>query len=218
MVVLKKKTPISGGGVVRPVVTTPNKLTPSPVTTNPIKPPSTNYSLGSNPPKQGYGIGYGAVKPGQKSVGYTDKNAEIDRTNQVIKNRQAQGLDTASQFAHYKNLTGNEYGTSPSPSTPAPAVPGFDMGQFTSMFEGYNSQNDSRFSALEKMIQEMANANKYNSAQQGQAPAGGQQAVYDGTHQFTAPNQGANVGYTQNNDAMNQTLYKYLNGMWKGGF
>jgi hypothetical protein len=171
-------------------------------------------------PKDGYGIGFGTVQPGGQSKGYTDKNAEIERTQTVIKNREAQGMDNTAQLLHYKNLTGKDYGsaTAPAPTTPtAPPSTGFDMEQFSSMFGGYNEQNNSRFSALEKMIQEMMNGQKYNQAQQGQQPVGQQQAVYDGTHQFTAPNQGANVGYTQNNDAMNQTLYKYLNGMWKGG-
>jgi hypothetical protein len=172
-------------------------------------------------PEKGHGIGYGTVQPGGKSVGFTDKNAEIERTKTVIANRQAQGLDNTAQLAHYKNLTGNVFGsspTSPAPTTPTAPTSGFDMSQFTGLFDGYNEQNNSRFSALEKMIQEMMNGQKYNQAQQGQQQVGQQQAVYSGAHQFTAPNQGNQVGYTQNNDAMNQTLYKYLNGMWKGGF
>lgn len=59
----------------------------------------------STPPKYGYGYGNGATS----SPGFTDKNAEIQRTIDVIKNRQGAGMDLTHQLSHYKNLTGKSF-------------------------------------------------------------------------------------------------------------
>lgn len=107
-----------------------------------------------------------------------------------------------------------------------PKTPEFDfekaMGDFTTGFDGkfteMQSMYEGRMSALEKMIQGMANTNKYKVGQQ-VAPINTSQGVYDGSHIFTAPNQGTPVGSTQSNNAVNDTLFKYLqNNMWNGGF
>ncbi|MET3699510.1 hypothetical protein SAMN05877753_111148 [Bacillus oleivorans] len=60
--------------------------------------------------------GYGTIEENQgKAVKFTDKNAEIARTTQVIQNRMKDGLDTTHQLSHYKNLTGQDY-QAPEPS------------------------------------------------------------------------------------------------------
>lgn len=67
--------------------------------------------------------GYGTDKQYGKAVGYTDKNAEIQRTLSVIQNRQNSGMDTSAQLNHYKNLTGKDY-TPPTVSKPVNAPSG----------------------------------------------------------------------------------------------
>lgn len=114
------------------------------------------------------------------------------------------------------------------PSTGAQPTNSFDMGAFTDMFGNLQTGFDKKFgdmqsmyegrmSALEKLIQDLKNTNSYNSSQQ-QGQTNTSQGVYDGSHIYTAPNQGNTVGYTQNNNAVNQTLHKYLNNIWNGGF
>lgn len=101
--------------------------------------------------QDGYGIGYGntAVK---KS--YTDKNAEINRTQSVIQNRTKQGLDLTHQLSHYKNLTGQDY-KAPTAAVAAPLAPAFDQnaylqrmtGQVDSIYDKQKQAQMSQFNA-----------------------------------------------------------------------
>jgi hypothetical protein len=138
-----KKTPVSTvlkNVVPKPAVVKPTTTNykvgsnaPGKVVIKPTTPKATVAPNGNIPfegikqavmPEKGYGIGYGTAQPGGKAHTFTDRNAEIDRTMQVIKNREAQGMDTSSQFSHYKNLTGRDYGVSATPVAPVtPTAP-----------------------------------------------------------------------------------------------
>lgn len=77
----------------------------------PVQPKYNAYSAPST--------GYGTVAQHGKSVGYTDKNAEIARTQSVIAERQKAGMDISAQLNHYKNLTGKTYSAPKTTSSPS---------------------------------------------------------------------------------------------------
>jgi hypothetical protein len=100
-----------------------------------------NTAVAPKPPiaQQGYGIGYGTAGAPK---GYTDKNAEIERTKAVLQNRTAQGMDNTAQLSHYTNLTGQAYQTAPTTPT-APA--GFDQAAYLKQQQdGVNSIYDAQ--------------------------------------------------------------------------
>ncbi|MET3699343.1 hypothetical protein SAMN05877753_10218 [Bacillus oleivorans] len=85
----------------KPVSTANNAPTATATTTSVPKTTSTN---------NGWGLGYGTIKENNnQAVKWADKNAEIERTINVIQNREDAGQDLSAQLAHYRNLTGKEY-------------------------------------------------------------------------------------------------------------
>lgn len=53
--------------------------------------------------------GYGTAQQYGSTVGYTNKDDEIQRTIDVIKNKKASGMDVSPQLSWYKQLTGSNY-------------------------------------------------------------------------------------------------------------
>jgi len=156
--------------------------------------------------------------------------AEIERKAKIGEKMM---VDTPEKIAAYNSFASADN----NPYAPKPAQPSFYMDSFNNAITGalggftnnFNTQfgqmqsmYDSRFSALEKMLGDMQNKNKYDEVQRGNANKLQQDKsiMPIGTHQFE-PNanqteQGA--GYTQSENSMNQSLFKYLNNMWNGGF
>lgn len=231
-----------------------------------------------NPPATGFGT---VSQNNGQSVGYNDKQTEIDRTMGVINNRNDQGLDNKSQLEHYKNLTGKDYVApflgSGSPTGPTSSrQPGStdkkpdgsyitwnDSGtgyssydkdgnftgsgiagtenytsggggggsssggstqqgnaQFDQAFKQMQTMYDEKFASMQKMIEDLTNTLKYNQHQQSQAPPisspqSSGQHIFDSQNGVTGSD---SVGYTQNNNSMNEALFRYLDNTWNGGF
>ena len=81
------------------------------------------------------------------------------------------------------------------------------------------AESDARIKALEKMLEDANNKNKYDQSQIGAQPNVGGGA--SGEHTFTPETDGSTPnapGYTQTQNSTNDSLYKYLNNLWQGGF
>lgn len=163
-----------------------NKVTPAPVTTQPVT--ATNTNSASN-------IDAGMMRAIQQKALAGQKM--FDETPEKI-----------AAYNTFANPNNNPY----APKSTEPSLN--DM--FSSFTDNFNSMYDARMSSLEKMLQDMMNANKYTATEQAKTPTGSQDA---GMHLFD-PGEGAKdgVGYTQEQSSMNDSLFKYLNSMWNGGF
>lgn len=85
-------------------------------------------------------FGYGNTGP---KVKYTDKNAEIQRTMQVLKNRTKEGMDNSAQLSHYKNLTGQDY----KPAFDKDAYLKEQQGQVNSIYDNQTAARTAQFNA-----------------------------------------------------------------------
>src|SRR6185312_11417902 len=115
------------------------------------------------------------------------------------------GMSDDDYFRQYMNTTAADYYMSQATNP-----------QVTQQ-NSFNSENDARIKALEQMLLDMQNKNAYN---QSQATNQGVTSGTPGQHIFTPQNEEVapgTPGYTQSNNSMNDTLYRYLNNIWQGG-
>lgn len=84
----------------------PTTTTTTNRTTTTIKPITTA------PASSPYGFGT-VAQNNNVAYKWTDKNAEIERTKNVINSRLNAGMDVSAQLNHYKNLTGQNYTYAP---------------------------------------------------------------------------------------------------------
>lgn len=91
--------------------------------------------MAQQPPK----FGYGTQGP---AIGYTDKDAEIKRTMDVIKNRAGAGMGNQDQMTYYKKLTGQDFSFGPTVAK-QPTINYQD--QMTEMYNQQKGQIDNMF-------------------------------------------------------------------------
>jgi len=141
-------------------------------------------------------------------------------------------IDTPEKIALYNHYAGdsanNPYAVKKEPAFDIDAFSNTLGGHlnafnenFTNQFSQMQGMYDTRMSALEKMLTDMQNKNKYLGVQ-GTQQLGHTtgQGMGDGQHIFQPSEKqaGDGAGYTQGENASNQALFKYLQNMWNGGF
>lgn len=103
--------------------------------------------------------------------------------------------------------------------------PQFDFSQFQSIFDQMSKDNNARFDALQKMIEDQ---NRYRNSQlhPGSYNGGGSDGIHlfnpGGTGDGSSGSSGTSgkpIGHTQDNNT-NDALYRYINNIWseRGGF
>lgn len=216
--------------------TTTMKPSPTPPGTGVVAPmnsiKSNNSSGGvmdtNGTPTYGYGGTTG------KGVGYSNLTDEIKRTEAVINNRNSAGMDISDQLTWYKKLTGNNYsfGSSVGGSSTQPSYQ--EQGQLPPQgnFNSRNSEMESYYMqqvqslqkqmeeqrlAQERALKELQDKMSYNKAQPNLGSTQVVAPTVDGQHNYNPSGNGTGNVLQQNN-SINEALYRYLNGMWGGNF
>lgn len=109
------------------------------------------------------------AKPTAVAKPYTDTNAEIARTKQVIADRTAAGQDLTKQYEHFKNLTGQDY-KAPEPPKPTPAPFQFNYNYMN--YDSAKSQAEQQFNPLyEQAIKNIKGQQYQNEVASGEVAA-----------------------------------------------
>lgn len=133
---------------------------------NKVSQPNTQATMTTQSTPQ---YGYGTDKQHGSSVGYTDKNAEIQRTIDVINNRSEAGMDTSAQKAWYNKLTGGSYDQYQQQQSANKTIESLqnslsqNSNQFAQQLSQYNNQFSQQLNQLTNSIPGMFDSQINNS-------------------------------------------------------
>ncbi len=209
---------------------TPPKGTVKPMTTK-VTPTKTVASPTSSKVSEGTGLMSGLLSttPIQSTYQDTSTASPGSGWNQEREN----AFDTVDSYNNWATESSLGNTTEPPPVSQDVYNSALDLtdissNQLSDSYSGIVNNYNGRIEAIQRQLDEqtkqyedLVNQNKYNQLQISNASANA--PVRNGEHLFspgTAPTTSANgnpVGYTAGN-TINDTLFRYLNGLWKGGF